>query len=160
MSKNKKPHPDCSEYGVGSPKAPHISINYQLLDSNVWPLLSPPAIVAYTNILRKFNGYNAKEIVCPRDKQSRPLAPSVWFNATEELNAFGIVTPVRKKGGKYYNEYELCGDWRKIDEYIPQLKRKLNKGREEPLCPSEVRKKYLSNTQEIKKFIFGDKKTP
>ena len=120
MSKHrtKSTYKDYSEYGVGSPTHRHVSATYDFLDSEVYNSLSLAAIAAFFNIHRNFNGYNHDNITCTRDKLCRKLSPTVWLNATKELEEKGIIDIVRRIGGKYPNIYQLSNRWKEVNKKL------------------------------------------
>lgn len=97
------------------PQGSYLKLYRCLLSSKQWKALGGSAKLAYINILYCFNGFNAKEIICPRTRLINPMASDTWLRATQELEKKGFIIVVRRAGFKHYpNIYELSSGWKKL----------------------------------------------
>lgn len=106
-------------FDLGKGKDGFVALPYEILDSLLWHNLSKAAQLAYINILRKYNGKNSQEIICPREKLLCKLSPRGWHLATVELERNGFIKVLRKSGiNRSPNIYSLCNDWKRKERLI------------------------------------------
>lgn len=95
------------------PQGSYFKFYRHVIRSKQWKGLSNLSKLAYINILDNFNGYNSKEIICPRDKLVNPMSPRLWLRSTKELEAKGFIIVTRRTGFKHFpNVYELSNRWK------------------------------------------------
>lgn len=95
-------------FDLGKSGDGYIAIPYKLFDSKIWNGLSKTAQLSYLCILRRYNGRNAHEIICPREKLQIKISSRGWLLATKQLEDSGLITVVRRSGiNKAPNIYAL-----------------------------------------------------
>lgn len=109
MGKGKKNQSDnFFNLGIGRK---YVALPYELLDSPAWHNLSKAAQLAYINILRYYNGFNAHNIIYPRSKLVCNLGSHAWLNATQELEKAGFVLVLRQ--WHHPNIFSLSNGWKR-----------------------------------------------
>lgn len=100
-------------FGLGKGKNGYVAIPCDVFDSKVWFELSKTAQLSYLCILRRYNGKNAHEIICPRSQLNIKISSRGWLLATQQLESAGFITVVRRSGiNKMPNIYSLSNKWK------------------------------------------------